>query len=377
MSAGLDAVDLFAGPGGWDVAAEMLGLDVLGIEWDDAACATRKAAGHATVQADVATLNPAHYLAPGQIGSPPCQGFSMAGSGKGRDDSVALLVALESVVDLDSLLRAMDALRPVMTDEKTLLALEPLRWALTTLPEWISWEQVPAVLPIWQASARILGLHGYSVDTGNVQAEQHGVPQTRKRALLVGRSAALTVKIGPARLPVPTHSRYHSRTPGKLDAGVLKWVSMAEALEWDEPRVVVGNYGTGGDPAKRGERSSDTPSSTVTSKTDRVKWWPLVRPSPTIVGTRRSGDGVLVGRQLGAGASRQGVGGHSGDRGLQPGQLEGVRITHQEAAVLQTFPRDYPWQGVRTKVGEQIGNAIPPLLALHTLCAANGLELPR
>lgn len=32
------AVDLFAGPGGWDVAAHWLGVDPLGIEWDDAAC---------------------------------------------------------------------------------------------------------------------------------------------------------------------------------------------------------------------------------------------------------------------------------------------------------------------------------------------------
>ena len=41
----LHALDLFAGPGGWDMGAAALGLDPLGIEWDEAACATRKAAG--------------------------------------------------------------------------------------------------------------------------------------------------------------------------------------------------------------------------------------------------------------------------------------------------------------------------------------------
>lgn len=33
----MNAVDLFAGPGGWDVGARELGLDPLGIELDDAA----------------------------------------------------------------------------------------------------------------------------------------------------------------------------------------------------------------------------------------------------------------------------------------------------------------------------------------------------
>lgn len=52
------AIDLFAGPGGWDVAAADLGFRPLGIELDADACATRDAAGHRTLQADVAALSP-------------------------------------------------------------------------------------------------------------------------------------------------------------------------------------------------------------------------------------------------------------------------------------------------------------------------------
>ena len=40
-----------------------------------------------------------------------------------------------------------------------------------------------------------------------------------------------------------------------------------------------------------------------------------------------------------------------------------LRITTDEAAAIQSFPKGYPWVGGRTAIGVQIGNAIPPLLA--------------
>lgn len=48
----------YAGPGGACEGLRTLGLTPVGIEWDAAACATRAAAGHLTIRADLATYRP-------------------------------------------------------------------------------------------------------------------------------------------------------------------------------------------------------------------------------------------------------------------------------------------------------------------------------
>ncbi|MFC5724762.1 DNA cytosine methyltransferase [Streptomyces gamaensis] len=330
-------VDLFAGPGGLDVAAEKLNIPTVGVEWDAAACATREAAGLETKQGDVRRFGPSDFPdADVLAGGPPCQTFTVAGTGVGRKALDTVLGFVERMVARENHDEIAEDLA-MMEDERTGLVLEPLRWALEAIDSGnpyraIVLEQVPAVLPVWKAYAKALRKEGYSAECGVLRTEEYGVPQTRRRAVLIAR----VIREGEdeVTLPRPTHRIYRKGVDQEAgDTRFKPWRTMADVIDRPSPFLVISNYGTGGNPKARGRRGSWEPSATVTGKIRRNR----------VV----SADGA---------------------------ETELRRFNHSEAGRLQTFPGDYPWSG--RDVGQQIGNAVPPRLAMHVLCAAFGLGTP-
>jgi DNA (cytosine-5)-methyltransferase 1 len=345
-----EAVDLFGGPGGWDVAIRVLGILTTGVELDHDTCATRLAAGLPTVMGDVRHYGPANFpSAKGLIASPPCQPFTAAGLGAGRLALDAILTlaaayAARHTVDLSGL-----------PDERIALVLEPLRWALEAIDaghpyEWIAFEQVPAVLPVWEAYAEVFRREGYEVATGNLHAEQFGVGAVRKRAVLVAR---LT---GPAELPAPTHSKFYSATPQKVDHGLRAPVTMSDVLGWGMtarpyPALAAGTAAGGTDPQVIGGSGA---RKALDTERREGRWIEKAHP-----------DGP---DQWARPFTRQTA--RPEFAGFPENRNDGARLSINEAAVLQSFPGDYAWRGGKSSQFQQVGNAVPPLLAEAVLLRA-------
>lgn len=415
----LKALDLFAGAGGWDVAARMLAFNPLGIEIDEAACATRDAAGHRTLRGDVAALDPKDF-APCEvlIASPPCPSFSSAGKREGIDDlplvynAAAAIAAGEEPPEVEE-----------YADARSALVIEPLRWALALEPDFLAWEQVPPVLPFWERCAEILRKRGWHVWTGILEAERYGVPQTRERAILIAS------RLGPVHPPRPTHQRYVKGEPQRhehtLEGEVLPWVSMAEALGSPEgerpspaPTVSSGGTSAGGgievfagthardrvsravklrsgntvSGGERAERAIDEPSVAITSRADTNSWVydrrqnggdgtpvppvPSSEPAPTL-----TANGLAKGRDqwteerpaTSLTGDERVFGPHAGSAG-ESQSSNAVRVSLEEAAILQSFRPDYPFQGTKSQKFLQVGNAVPPALALPILGELLGID---
>ncbi|MFJ8627865.1 DNA cytosine methyltransferase [Kitasatospora sp. NPDC093550] len=323
-----DTLDLFAGPGGWSEGLRAFhGITDIGVEWDAAACQTRASARHRTVRADVAQIATAPMVGRIRrlIASPPCQAWSRAGKQLGLEDQPLVHQAIDDLArDRDTRAELLAACK----DPRSLLAAEPMRYLSGLRPEDVVMEEVPDALPLFRHYAEVLRSWGYSTWCGNLNAADYGVPQSRRRAILIAS------RLRTAQPPEPTHTEYGEE--GSLFGEArARWVSMAEGIGW--------------------------------GATDR--------PAPTVT----AGGGKTGGAEPFPTQARRALA-ESRDRGLWKGRTaapDTARITVQEAGLLQSFPTGYPWQGTQTKQYEQAGNAVPPLLAAHVAAAAFGLPQPR
>ncbi len=196
------AIDLFAGCGGLSLGLRMSGYRVLGaVENNRAAAETYRANHRDTVlwEEDIRTLMPKRVkkqlsLRKGQLdllaGCPPCQGFST--------------------------MRTLNGSREVV-DERNDLIFDFLRFAEEMYPKCIIMENVPALLGdqrTLEVRDRLERL-GYSCIADVLDAADYGVPQRRKRMLL------LASRTGPVVFPptIPDRSTVRRAIEGLSEPG--------------------------------------------------------------------------------------------------------------------------------------------------------------
>ena len=375
-------LDGFAGPGGWSEGIRRwLGLHDVGLEWDEAACDTRRAAGHTTIRVDVScfVLGPLIGRVWGLLMSPPCTKLSAAGTGIGRkflglladgirrmmrgEDcreeirAVIYPVALEEQRKRNAKRREGNRWTDAQVDQAarddafvTSLMLEPARFLYALVCqhdgqgqalEWAAFEQVPAAEPLWQVYAHELRRLGWSVVVGVLNLADFGGGQDRPRAVLI---ASCVRKVA---LPEKTHGQVWG--DDLFGGGVLPRVTMAQALGWGykqrpAPTVTGGGTATGGaEPFGNGSRKA------MLAAMSDPRHWAWKRPAPTVSGTV----GHVGGKQA------------MGHLNLEP----------EDGAVLQTFLREYPFKGTKGQRSRQIGDAVPPLLAAQVASAASGVPV--
>lgn len=219
-------------------------------------------------------------------------------------------------------------------------------------PGFVLMENVPGIARVKGNSTfrRFLALlkrNGYHYVYGVVDAKRFGVPQTRKRlVLLASRFATPT-------MPAATHGS--KGTPYKT---VRRSISHFPPIEAGQAHPDVPNHAAASITEKNIERLRHTPP----NGGDRRAWPARLRlrchsgdyrGHPDVYG-RMAWDApapTLTGRC------------HSISNGRYGHPTQDRAISLREAAALQSFPDDYTFFGSNKHIAQQIGNAVPVLLA--------------
>lgn len=344
----LTAVDLFAGAGGFSLAARDLGIRVrLAVEVDRHAAATyhrnfvhRRRSRPMLVDDDIRdivwedTLEKAS-LAPGEcsilMGGPPCQGFSThrikdAGVGDPRNE------LLHSYFD-------------------ALAVIQPETFVVENVTG-ILWDRHADYVDEFMSSAEEVG---YTVcEPIILNARDFGVPQNRKRVFIIGWRSDLD--LDPAWPPAPTHFAPESHEV--LHLGKRAFTTAASVfnkpLRKDDPNNVHINHSS-----ELIEVFRQTPKDGG-SRADSGR----VLPCHANHDGHRDVYGRIRLDQPGPTMTTACINPSKG-RFLHPTKNHGITARH--AARFQGFPDSFVFEGGLFAAARQIGNAVPRQLGHHVL----------
>lgn len=365
----LKAIDLFAGAGGFSLAALKVGFDVqAAIELDKQAAETyysnlvikygaqTQLFSQDINDVDIDSLMKFQGIKQGELdlllGGPPCQGFSSHRiNDAGKNDPRNIL-----------LIRYFDFVKK----------LKPKVFLVENVPGLL-WPRHAKYLDKFMSLAR---KHDYQVIGDKpfiLNARDYGVPQNRKRAFILAVREDICVD-GLHWPPVPTHTKLGPNS-WKTASCVFECPPKSILLEFKERLIEKFNF------------SHDDAEKCI----NRLEWGGAIKESDPcnthmvhsaemtkiFENTPLMGDRIESGRQL---KCHENYSGHldvygriyphipsntittgcnnpSKGRFVHPWLPHGISLRH--AARLQTFPDEYIFQGGTMAIARQIGNAVP------------------
>lgn len=234
-----------------------------------------------------------------------------------------------------------------VTDDKYNLLLEFARLINELHPSVISMENVPQIreTQIYREFINILERNGYYFDAQVVYCPNYGIPQTRRRFVLVGSTLGPIELIGPTHNPQEIHVRDYIEDFPALEAGQV------------DPN----------DPLHRSSALSPINLQRIRASIPGGTWhdWPQALRCPchnrNTGTTYASVYGRMTWDQIGPTITTQFYNYGTGRFG-HPEQDRALSL--REGAILQTFPRNYdfidPEKGfVMRDISRHIGNAVP------------------
>lgn len=346
------AISLFSGAGGLDLGLEAAGWTTLAQIESNTDCAQTleshnesKAEPARVIARPIENVRPAALrkelgLSRGELdllaGGPPCQPFTTSGLRRGLTDAraVSLFPAYINYVkefspkallieNVDGILSAALRHRPLSRRgrEHAPLSLDERKGSFL---RWLVHELVAL---------------GYSMSWGVVEVADHGVPQLRQRAIAIGVRSP-----DPCFLPDPNHGRdglppyrtLRQAIEGLTELGPVQPLS-------DRKRAVYVHVPAGGNwRALPDEMRRATMGAAYHAEGGKGGWWRRLSwdaPSPTILGMPD----------------------HSSTALIHPDELRCLSVN--ECALLQSFERSARFAGTPRSQYQQIGNAVPPVLA--------------
>jgi DNA (cytosine-5)-methyltransferase 1 len=352
-------IDLFAGAGGMSLGASMAGVSVeFAVELDSLAAKTY-AQNHPRTTlhcGDIRNvkLNQLRSWLPRRselvvFGGPPCQGFSWSN------------------------VRTRNA-----TNNENWLFKEFLRIVKILSPAWVVFENVQGIVNTANGTFRSqvtdgLRSYGYHIRTRLLNAKHFGVPQDRTRFFLVGSRLETRFRFPRKRNRVVTVDEAIRDLPRLSNGASDCWQKYGRALP--------SKYGT----RMRQDRHGCC-NHLVTSNApfviQRYRFVPQGGNWEDIPGRLmrnyedRSRCHTGIYHRLHANAPSVVIGNYRKNMLIHPAQDRGLSV--REAARIQSFPDGYTFHGSIGFQQQQVGNAVPPLLAMAvfrqiTMLSANAV----